>query len=117
LSSWAKRTYAGFWRSMPLIIMSWGLIGLLAKTLRSIAPSSTWAVLYLRLSSADFITFIAESDFRHRQVAGESFRFSGAKRVLIPLQGIDLNFDFGAAIRVTSDAQPSGPDLSVCTIQ
>ena len=33
-----------------------GLIGLSTRTPRSIAPSSTWATLYLRPSSADFIT-------------------------------------------------------------
>ena len=36
------------------------------RTLRSIAPSSTWATLYLCPSSADFITIIAESNFRYR---------------------------------------------------
>ena len=35
------------------------LIGLLAKTLRSIALSSTWAASDVCLSSADFITIIA----------------------------------------------------------
>src|SRR5438034_8584201 len=44
-------------------------IGLSTRTLRSIAPSSTWATLYLRPSSADFITIIAESNFRYRQPA------------------------------------------------
>src|SRR5438128_5615779 len=38
--------------------------GLSTRTLRSIARSSTWAASYLRLSSAAFITIIAESDFR-----------------------------------------------------
>src|SRR5262249_23040464 len=33
-----------------------------------IGLSSTWATSYLRLSSADFITIIAESNFRYRQV-------------------------------------------------
>src|SRR6266487_1489652 len=54
---------------MPLIIMRSGLIGLSTRTLRSVAPSSTWAASYLRPSSAAFITIIAESDFRYRQVA------------------------------------------------
>src|SRR5436309_8349014 len=39
------------------------LIGLSTKTLRSVAPSSTWAASYLRPSSAAFITTIAESSF------------------------------------------------------
>jgi hypothetical protein len=39
------------------------------KTLRSIAPSSTWAASFLRPSSADLTTIIAESDFRYRQLA------------------------------------------------
>src|SRR5262249_16446676 len=43
-----------------------GLIGLLAKTLRCIARSSTWAASHLYLSSADFITIIAGSNFRYR---------------------------------------------------
>jgi hypothetical protein len=47
--------------------MSRGLIGLLAKTLLSIAPSSTRAASHLCLSSADFITIIAEFNFRYTQ--------------------------------------------------
>src|SRR5258708_34771240 len=47
--------------------MSSGLIGLSTKTLRSVAPSSTWAASYLRPSSADFITTIAESSFQYTQ--------------------------------------------------
>jgi hypothetical protein len=43
-----------------------GLIGLLAKTLRSIAPSSTQAASHLCLSSADFIIITVESNFRYR---------------------------------------------------
>src|SRR5258708_3663963 len=47
--------------------MSSGLIGLSTKTLRSVAPSSTWAASYLRPSSAAFITTIAESSFQYTQ--------------------------------------------------
>ena len=43
------------------------LIGLSTRTLRSIAPSSTWAASYLRASSAAFITTIAESSFQYTQ--------------------------------------------------
>src|SRR6266404_2774485 len=46
-----------------------GLIGLSTRTLRSIAPSSTWAASYLRPSSAAFITTIAESSFQYTQGA------------------------------------------------
>src|SRR5258707_4187216 len=41
--------------------------GLSTKTLRSVAPSSTWAASYLRPSSAAFITTIAESSFQYTQ--------------------------------------------------
>ena len=58
------------------------LIGLSTKTLRSIAPSSTRAASYLRPSSADFITNIAESDFRYRQGFGH-----GVKGRRVPEKG------------------------------
>jgi transposase InsO family protein len=65
--SWAKRTYAGFRRKYSTYHNQLRTLGLSTKTLRSIAPSSTWAASYLRPSSADFITTIAESEFRYRQ--------------------------------------------------
>src|SRR5438874_13077138 len=52
------------------VFLKWqggGLIGLLTKTLRSVAPSSTWAASYLHPSSAAFITTIAESSFQYTQ--------------------------------------------------
>src|SRR5207248_8334986 len=54
----------------PTVILEQrGLIGLSTKTLRSVAPSSTWAASYLHPSSAAFITTIAESSFQYTQVA------------------------------------------------
>src|SRR6266550_4005400 len=53
------------------VFLKWqggGLIGLSTKTLRSVAPSSTWAASYLHPSSAAFITTIAESSFQYTQV-------------------------------------------------
>src|SRR5436189_2063918 len=50
------------------VFLKWqggGLIGLSTKTLRSVAPSSTWAASYLHPSSAAFITTIAESSFQY----------------------------------------------------
>ncbi len=41
---------------------------------RSIGRSSTWGASYLRPSSADFITIIAESDFRYRHLFAVSAR-------------------------------------------
>jgi hypothetical protein len=46
--------------------------GLLAKTLRSIAPSSTWAASHRGPSWVDFIIIIAESDFRYAMTASPS---------------------------------------------
>jgi len=46
--------------------------------LRSIAPSSTGVASHLCLSSADFITIIAESNFRYRQPK-QIVRTSGRK--------------------------------------
>src|SRR5207248_4841898 len=54
----------------PTVILEQrGLIGLSTKTLRSVAPSSTWAASYLHPSSAAFITTIAESSFQYTQAA------------------------------------------------
>src|SRR5437868_10139178 len=52
------------------VFLKWqggGLIGLSTKTLRSVAPSSTWAASYLHPSSVAFITTIAESSFQYTQ--------------------------------------------------
>src|SRR5216684_6250465 len=49
-------------------IMSRGPIDLWTRTPRSIAVFSASAPLHHSLSSADFITNIAESSFRHTQV-------------------------------------------------
>src|SRR5438874_10536411 len=54
------------------VFLKWqggGLIGLSTKTLRSVAPSSTWAASYLHPFSAAFITTIAESSFQYTQGA------------------------------------------------
>src|SRR5262245_35571428 len=54
---------------MPPIITSRGLIGLLAKMLRSIARSSTQAASHRFRSSADFITIIVVSNSWYRQAS------------------------------------------------
>src|SRR5207249_12024511 len=69
-------------------------IGLSTRTLRSIARSSKWAASYLRPSSAAFITIIAESDFRYRQLGREVVE--GQQRVAILDQALDRLVVFDA---------------------
>src|SRR5260370_658660 len=62
-----KRTCAGSSAPMLPTIMSRGPIDLWIRTPRSIVPFSASAPSHHDPSSADFITNIAESDFRYRQ--------------------------------------------------
>ena len=63
-----KRTCAGSSAPMLPTIMSRGPIDLWTRTPRSIAPFSASAPSHHSLSSADFITNIAESNFRYAQL-------------------------------------------------
>jgi hypothetical protein len=67
-----KRTCAGSSAPMLPTIMSRGRIDLWTRTPRSIAPFSASAPSHHNLSSADFITNIAESDFWYTQVIQSS---------------------------------------------
>jgi len=62
-----KRTCAGSSAPMLPTIMSRGHIDLWIRTPRSIAPFSASAPSHHNLSSVDFITNIAESNFRYTQ--------------------------------------------------
>src|SRR5947199_7093225 len=61
--------------------MSLGLIGLSTKTLRSVAPSSTWAASYLHPCSAAFITTIAESSFQYTQARARLHADQAARNI------------------------------------
>src|SRR2546429_8789954 len=74
-----KRTCAGSSAPMLPTIMSRGPIDLWTRTPRSIAPFSAAAPSHHNLSSADFITNIAESDFWYTQAYFEETKIPHIK--------------------------------------
>ena len=66
--SWAKRTYAilakyaAYYNELRRLHRSLGKDAPIHRAIKHVGR------IYLRLSSADFITIIPESDFRYRQV-------------------------------------------------
>src|SRR5262245_29978241 len=63
-----RRTCAGSWAGMPRIIMNRAFIAHWRRMPHSTGRLSASASSHHSLSSAAFITSIAESDFRHAQV-------------------------------------------------
>src|SRR5262245_61373785 len=72
------RTCAGFWVGMPRIIMNRAFIGRWTRMPHSTGRLSASASSHHSLSSAVFITNIAESDFRHAQASRRLFCAVGA---------------------------------------
>ena len=81
-----KRTCAGSSAPMLPTIMSRGPIDLWIRTPRSIAPFSASAPSHHDPSSADFITNIAESDFRYRHRKLPHHRGGWRTRRISPLK-------------------------------
>jgi hypothetical protein len=67
--------------------------------------------LYLRPSSADFITIIAESNFRYRQVAIAALEIV-ATHAVIALQVANDGFDGGATAHLAANGLGDTPDLA-----
>jgi hypothetical protein len=81
--------------------------------LRSIAPSSTGVASHLCLSSADFITIIAESNFRYRQghCAGRPMR--GINVIYLPRSGFTGVDVVQYTVKFTVISQTVDVDISV----
>jgi hypothetical protein len=94
------------WTSMPLIIMDREFIARWTRMPRSIARLSASAPSRPSLSSAAFITNIAESDFRHTQDSNPCFAVRGRSESWLHSMSTasSRKARFGASIRSTNGA-------------
>src|SRR5262245_42544038 len=102
LQSVGRRTCAGSWVGMPRTIMNRGFIARWTRMPHSIGRLSASAWSHRSLSSAVFITNIAESDFRHAQPS-----------VGVDVRPVNVNDPVEIERRVTAFAQSANGGLIV----